>query len=159
MLQKNTNSKNSKIIKEKSEEIEHNPNSFSKKNNSNSENNENKSQSKEQEENSDENFTKYFKTLFEPTSIIKKIKQSKEKKNINKINTNRSLSPRIKDNHLYNQKKIPVRTLDKYFKSISQIRLIDSPFSKINYNIRTDESTRASGSREFNFNYSLISNK
>ena len=52
--QKNTNSKNSKIIKEKSEEIEHNPNSFSKKNNSNSENNENKSQSKEQEENSDE---------------------------------------------------------------------------------------------------------
>ena len=106
----------------------------------------------------DDNKKSYL-NIYDTSSIIKKIKQSKEKKNINKINTNRSLSPRIKDNHLYNQKKIPVRTLDKYFKSISQSRLIDSPFSKINYNIRTDESTRASGSREFNFNYSLISNK
>lgn len=108
---------------------------------------------------SKDDYKKSYLNIYETSSIIKKIKQSKEKKNINKINTNRSLSPRIKDNHLYNQKKIPVRTLDKYFKSISQSRLIDSPFSKINYNIRTDESTRASGSREFNFNYSLISNK
>ena len=51
--QKNTNSNNSKIIKENSAEIEDNKNSGSKKNISISENN-NQSQSKEQEENSEE---------------------------------------------------------------------------------------------------------
>ena len=51
--QKNTNTNNSKIIKENSAEIENNKNSGSKKNISISENN-NQSQSKEQEENSEE---------------------------------------------------------------------------------------------------------
>ena len=92
------------------------------------------------------------------TSIIKKIKQSQEKKHNNSFLT-RSQSPVIKDNFLYENKKFPVKTLDKYFKVISKRKNAGSPFSKIYYNIKTDESTRASGgSKDFNLNYSIISN-
>ena len=91
------------------------------------------------------------------TSIIKKIKHSQEKK-LNKSFLTRSQSPRIKDS-LYENKKVPVKTLNKYFKVISKRKNAGSPFSKIIYNIRTDESTRASGgSKDFNLNYSIISN-
>jgi len=63
------------------------------------------------------------------------------------------------DNFLYENKKFPVKTLDKYFKEISKRKNAGSPFSKIYYNIKTDESTRASGgSKDFNLNYSIISN-